>query len=247
MSPPLYSVSCEIKKEEKNPLKVVIQICQNLTLFHLKNALSAKLKTPKNQLRLKEVNKKIVLNEKYDRESISDKGYIVEILPSKLRMQDMPSYNISNQPSINNKLIEYMRLDEDFAEEIWKLMKDFPTNRDIYTKLSGLNLIVNKDAYKAWNAFLEIDGHIHSILYNIHEIKKMFKRSDDSEEYLIKFILKEGFTYLRLCYKESLNVPTNGCSYSTIRLIKYLMEAMTIILKSYNDNNITYIENPQLK
>lgn len=224
---------CTIKKEDSKTKNIVIQISQNLTLFHLKNALSARLKIPRGRLKLMEVNKNIVLNEKYDREPISNKGYVVDILPSQLPKQEMPSYNISNCGKIQNKLIEYMNLDEELAEEIWKLMRSFPTNKTFQTKLFGLNLLIKDNAYDAWSRFLETNDNIHYILYSIHEIKKILKKTEDSGDYLGRFILKEGFSYLRVCYKSLLKLSSKCYSYTTARLIKYLMEAMTILLKSY--------------
>ena len=97
-------------------------ISQNITIYTLKNAISSLLKIPLGRLRIKKGNKKIVLDENYDKEYLQESGtlksnfnlkdsiYYIEVLPRPFPQNQTPSYSIANNEECKKFLLGFMNL-----------------------------------------------------------------------------------------------------------------------------------------
>ncbi len=114
---PLVTVRCALKTGGEG--NVAVPICANLTVFHLKNAISAAVKVPRARIRLYRKKGKLLLTERFDQELVKEHyketeeaQYAVEIQEAEFARELMPSYAIANFPRAKDSFLRYMRLDE---------------------------------------------------------------------------------------------------------------------------------------
>jgi hypothetical protein len=144
-------------------------------------------------------------DKEYVKENVSE--YLVEIQESEIPLDKMPSYSISNHAECKKQFLHFMELDEEFAEEIWKLMKSFPENKANYEKMCRLNIDLKETILKSWYSFLEINGSINKLLDNIYTLKNLLLRKrlslpSFSSAYIERFVEMKGFDFLKTCYLE---------------------------------------------
>ncbi len=113
---------CEIRRSDRPPQGLTLTICGSLTVFHLKNAISAALKVPRERIQLFLRRTKQLLDEKLDHELIraqyrKEDGfqYLAEVQAAECPREEMPSYAISNFAKAKNYLLKFMNLDEGTA------------------------------------------------------------------------------------------------------------------------------------
>jgi len=250
-SEPIILFKVKIQRASRSDQLATIKINKNLTVFHLKNMLSCGLKIPLSRLRIKYCAKNVYLTElQHDKEILKDLinsqndsqsiQFIIEELKSEIPKEKTPSYTIANFERGKSKLIKLMKLDEKFAEEIWKLIKGFPEDTTLFRTLTNLELPTGKTIV-SWSIFLAPGNDLHVLLYNLHALRIILTNTHQANiivppNYQENIIKKGIFTFLILKYSEFSNEIANKnfiMSYTKIRLLKYILRIFMILFNSY--------------
>lgn len=239
---PLVTIKLEVKQcNTKNTIHN-INICKTLTVFHLKNAISTALKAPLSQLKVKHKASNTVLVEKtHDKLIIGDIlgttefPFFVEVIkPKKNNQFNLPTI-LSNNKDIHERLLRLMKQDEDFAEEVWKLMKGFPENLSDYKIPTDEDLAGGK-IVGIWDKLMTPNGDLDILLWNIHIMKRLVSEKQFSEtptENYMQTCLKRGvFIYLTEKYKQ-LTLTLKKKSYTSARLVKYILKILYSAISPY--------------
>ena len=234
---PLVDIKIDVKQHNVH----VITICKTLTIFHLKNAISNGLKVPLSQIKVKHKASNTLLVEKDCDKLIIDKilgtteiPFIVEIIKSKKNPFNV-SNALSNNKELKERLFKLMKQDDDFAEEIWKLMKGLNENLLKYKTPSNEDLTIGKIA-ETWDKLMSPDKDLHILLWNIHTMKRLMVEKQFSEtptENYMQSCLKKGiFVYLTEKYKQ-LALTLKEKSFIRARLVKYILKILYNAINQY--------------
>jgi hypothetical protein len=158
----------------------------------------------------------------------TETSFNVEVIKSKKANQYNLSSTVSNNKDMRERLFRLMKQDDDFAEEIWKLMKGFPENLLEYKTPSNEEL-TNGKLIETWDKLISPNKDLHAFLWNIHAMKRLMLEKQFSEtltdNYMQSCLKKGVFSFLITKYKE-LAYTLKEKSYTSARLVKYILKIL---------------------
>ena len=149
---------------------------------------------------------KKTLDEQRDRDSITEYEpfFQVELKSIDIPSDRMPSYVVANHEQIQNFLMKYMQMGEEYAQEIWLLMKSFPPNlKKVQGLLEiGMLIVMNpSEAVKVWDGLIGLDSkaqktNLYLLIYFLYLIGRILSYKiglvEVPKNYLDLLIDKQG-------------------------------------------------------
>lgn len=228
---PTISIKAEVKRFDKKPTFIAININKTLSIGHLKNAISATLKLPLREFKVRHKRKKAILDESYNKEVIgaaffNDSGAQLTVEGTKpaIAFRSTPFFVIANSERERRRLLKLMKQNEGYAEQLWKVMKDF---------VSIEERSFPDGSVQDWENELNPKKDIYRFLCNIYSVKELVRPKEFDEEAMevkVKGAARQGLVkYLIEKYGELVKEFKRD-DYIRLRTLNYIVKILYTLI-----------------